>query len=311
VLPVFHLHGLGVALYGSLLAGSALVFHERFDAARVLDEAEAAGITLLMSVPTMLHRLVEAAAGRPGNPLAGLRAVVSGSAPLAPALFARFERRFGLAPVERYGMSETMMNTSNPVAGPCKPGRVGPPLPGVEIRLRDPDGGDAGRGPGEVQVRGPNVFAGYWRDPAASAEAFDGDWFRTGDLGRLDEDGYLELVGRSKEIVVSGGYNVSPLAVERALAAELDPRLEVEELAVAGVADAALGERVVAFVVPRPGHGEGEAWQTLQEALRRRAEEALPRYAQPREYRLCEALPRNALGKVERARLGDRQASGD
>ncbi len=310
VLPVFHLHGLGVALYGSLLAGNALVLHERFDPDRVLDEAASEAVTLLMAVPTMLHRLVDAAQRREGNALAGLRAVVSGSAPLAPALFARFRERFGLTPVERYGMSETMMNASNPVAGPNKPGSVGLPLPGVEIRLRRAeDGSDAGDGPGEVQVRGPNVFGGYWRDAEATAAAFDGAWFRTGDLGRFDEDGYLELVGRSKEIVVSGGYNISPSAVERALAAEADARLV--ELAVAGVADAELGERIVVFAVPRAGHERGTPWETLVEDLRRRAEQQLPRYAQPREYRACTALPRNALGKLERARLSNRQASGE
>jgi malonyl-CoA/methylmalonyl-CoA synthetase len=308
VLPVFHLHGLGVALYGSLHVGSALVFHERFDAARVLVEAAPSGATLLMAVPTMLHRLLEAAPPG-GDPLAGLRAVIVGSAALAPALFERFRARFGLAPVERYGMSETGMITSNPLAAP-RPGRVGPPLPGVALRLRDPEtGADAGRGPGEVQVRGPNVFAGYWRDEAATRAAFDGDWFRTGDLGTLGDDGALALVARVKELIVTGGYNVSPLAVERALEGEGDPR--VAELAVAGVPDDDLGERVVAFVVPAPQ--AAASWPALEAALRARAEAGLPRYARPRTYLRVAALPRNALGKLLRGALarGAAQATGE
>jgi len=307
VLPVFHLHGLGVALYGSLAVGSTLVFHERFDPLRVLREAGPARATLLMAVPTMLRRLVEAAASMPGNPLAGLRAVISGSAPLPPALFRRFRERFGLEPVERYGMTETMMNASNSVAESRTPGSVGWPLPGVEIGLRDPQtGADAGAGPGEVWIRGPNVFAGYWRDPEATRAAFDREgWFRTGDLGLRDEAGRLHLTGRVKEIILTGGYNVSPVAVEEALAGEEDP--DVVELAVAGVADPDLGERVVAFVVP----GAEADWQALTGRLAARAEARLPRYARPRHYLRRDALPRGPLGKVERGRLADVQGGGE
>jgi len=306
VLPVFHLHGLGVALYGSLRVGGVLILHERFDAERVLREAGPAGVTLLMAVPTILHRLVKAAPAHGAGALAGLRAVISGSAPLAPALFERFRQCFGLEPLERYGMSETLMNASNPLRGVRKPGSVGPPLAGVEIELRDPrSGASAGRGPGEVWVRGPNVFRGYWRDPEASAAAFADGWFRTGDLGRLDEDGYLFLVGRAKELIVTGGYNVSPAAVEQALGAEGDPR--IAELAVAGVPDPDLGERVVAFAVAAaPGE-----WPAIETALRARAEASLPRYARPRAYVRVERLPRNALGKLERSRLRDAQATGE
>jgi malonyl-CoA/methylmalonyl-CoA synthetase len=307
VLPVFHLHGLGVALYGSLRVGSALVFHERFDPERVLAEAGPAGATLLMAVPTMLGRVL-AAAPASGNPLAGLRAVICGSAGLPPVLFERFRARFGIAPVERYGMSETMMIASNPLASP-RPGSVGLPLPGVELRLRDPaTGADAGLGPGEVQVRGPNVFAGYWRDAAATRAAFDAGWFRTGDLGALDAEGRLALVGRVKELIITGGTNVSPIAVERALEAESDPR--IAELAVAGVPDPDLGERVVAFVVPAPG---AESFAALESALRARADAGLPRQARPRAYRRVAALPRNTLGKVLRAELAraDAQLTGE
>ncbi|UCE85867.1 MAG: AMP-binding protein, partial [Deltaproteobacteria bacterium] len=227
VLPVFHLHGLGVALYGSLWVGNPIHVHDRFDPERILREAFEQRITLLMSVPTMLHRLVEAATSEPGRALAGLRLVVCGSAPLAPALFARFRDRFGLAPVERFGMTETVMNTSNPVRGPRKAGSVGFPLPGVELVLRDAEtGADAGPGPAEVCVRGPNVFGGYWHDASATRAAFyPGGWFRTGDLGTLDADGSLRLVGRIKEIIVTAGYNVSPAAVEAVLSAEGDPRV--------------------------------------------------------------------------------------
>jgi malonyl-CoA/methylmalonyl-CoA synthetase len=305
VLPVFHLHGLGVALYGSLLAGSVLVFHERFDPERVLRDAAARNASLLMAVPTMLGRLLEVAPDA-DNPLAGLRLVISGSAPLAPDLFERFRRRFGHAPVERYGMTETGMNASNPADGERKPGSVGPPVPGVVLRLCDPDGRIV-RDEGEVCVRGPNVFAGYWRDAEATRAAFRDGWFRTGDLGRFDTDGYLVLTGRAKELIVTGGYNVSPLAVERALAAPEVPG--VRELAVAGVPDADLGERVAAFVVPTD---EGEAdWPGVEAALRARAEAALARYSRPRTYVRLTALPRNALGKLERNRLRDAQATGE
>lgn len=302
VLPVYHLHGLGLALYGSLLVGNAIVFHEKFVAERVLREAAEQGITMLMAVPTILHRLVEAA--RTGNPLQELRLVISGSAPLSADLFARFERRFGLVPVERYGMTETLMNTSNPVSGPRKPGSVGPTLPGTELRLRDPrSGADCGTGPGEIWVRGPNVFQGYWCDEVANREAFDEGWFRTGDLGILDEDGYVFLTGRAKELIVTGGFNVSPLAVEQALGAERDAR--IAELGIASVGDVDLGERVVAFVVLAPGQAGAHA--EIEASLRARAEAALPRYARPREYRWVVALPRNALGKLQRAQFASAQ----
>jgi malonyl-CoA/methylmalonyl-CoA synthetase len=304
VLPVFHLHGLGVALYGSLWVGNPVRFHERFDAERVLREVPRDRTTLLMAVPTLLHRLVEVATPEQGGALASLRLLVSGSAPLPPSLFSRFRDRFGIAPVERFGMTETCMNTSNPLRGLRKAGSVGLPLPGVELSLRDPEtGAGAGRGPGEVCLRGPNVFRGYWRDPDATRGAFhEGAWFRSGDLGSLDADGGLRLVGRLKEIIVSGGYNVSPLAVEEALT-ERDPR--VAELAVAGLPDADLGERVVAFVVVADGHAE--AWETLIAELKLRAEDRLPRYARPRAYRRIERVPRNALGKVERTALSRAQ----
>ncbi len=301
VLPVFHLHGLGVALYGSLRAGNPLVFHERFDPQRVLAEAGPTGIRLLMAVPTMLHRLVQAA-GEPSRALAGLRAVISGSAALPPPLFARFRETFGLEPVERYGMSETVMNASNPVGGARKAGSVGPPLPGVEVGLRGLDGADAGDGPGELWVRGPNVFGGYWEDPEATAAAFAGEWFRTGDLGRRDADGYLFLTGRVKELIVTGGYNVSPVAVEAALEAESEA--VVRELAVGSLPDPDLGERVAAFVVT----SDAADWAALVERLHARAAAKLPRYARPREYRRLATLPRTAMGKVQRARLADAQA---
>jgi malonyl-CoA/methylmalonyl-CoA synthetase len=305
VLPVFHLHGLGVALYGSLWVGNAIRFHDRFDAGRVLREAAEHRPTLLMTVPTMLHRLVEAATPEQGRALASLRLVVCGSAPLVPSLFARFRDRFGFVPVERFGMTETVMNTSSPVRGARKAGSVGVPLPGVEVSLRDPEAGTpAGRGPAEVCVRGPNVFRGYWQDDDATGRAFyAGGWFRTGDIGNFDADGSLRLVGRVKEIIVTGGYNVSPLAVEAALAAESDPR--IDELAVGAVPDPDLGEKIVVFVVA--ADTSEAAWDRLLADLRQRAEARLPRHAQPRGYRRIDRVPRNAMGKVQRARLASAQ----
>jgi malonyl-CoA/methylmalonyl-CoA synthetase len=217
--------------------------------------------------------------------LGALRLCVSGSAPLPPALFERLAERSGQRVLERYGMSETLMNVSNPHDGERRPGTVGLPLPGVELRLSDE---------GEVLLRGPNVFSGYWRDPEASAAAFDPDgWFPSGDLGRLDERGYLRIEGRSKELVITGGYNVHPREVEEVLQAHP----AVAEVAVTGTPSQEWGEVVTAWVVPagRP--------PTPEELLAFAAERLAP-YKRPRLVRFLDALPRNALGKVQRHELG-------
>jgi malonyl-CoA/methylmalonyl-CoA synthetase len=279
-LPLFHVHGLGVGLHGTLLAGASAVLLPRFEVGAVLDAARDHQATLFFGVPTMYTRL--AASPRAGE-LARLRLCVSGSAPLAPSVFERLAERAGQRVLERYGMTETIMNVSNPCDGERRPGTVGLPLPGVELRLA---GGDQG----EVLLRGPNVFSGYWENPEATAEAFDpGGWFRTGDLGSFDERGYLRIEGRSKELIITGGYNVHPREVEELLLEHPG----VAEAAVVGTPSEEWGEQVTAFVVPAdPAAPPG------REELLAFAAERLAGFKRPRSLHYVEALPRNALGKV-------------
>src|SRR5579884_292699 len=283
-LPLFHVHGLGVGVNGSLCAGASLILRPRFDPDDLTRHCVEGGATLLFGVPTMYRRLLDEGLARR---LAGLRLLVSGSAPLPALLAERIAAETGQMPLERYGMTETVMLTSNPHDGPRKPGSVGFQLPGVDLRLaRD----------GEVQVRGPNVIAGYWDpgrpDCARVDDAFTADgWFRTGDIGELDGDGYLRLVGRSKELIISGGHNVHPREVEEALA----EHPAVREVAVVGRPSQRWGEEVTAVVVAeRPV----EPAELLAHARRR-----LAPYKVPKRVEFTDALPRNALGKVVRGRL--------
>jgi malonyl-CoA/methylmalonyl-CoA synthetase len=275
-LPLFHIHGLGNGLHGTLLAGGSAVLLPRFEPGGLLDAARVHGATVLFGVPTMYARL--AASPRVGE-LRALRLLVSGSAPLPPTLFDRLAEATGRRVLERYGMTETMMNVSNPHDGERRPGTVGLPLPGVELRL---DGA-------EILVRGPNVFPGYWRNPAATAEAFaPGGWFRTGDLGTLDERGYLRIEGRGKELIITGGYNVYPREVEELLL----EHPAVAEVAVVGTPSEEWGETVAAFVVPAVGE------RPDPDELLRFAADRLAPFKRPRILRFVDALPRNALGKV-------------
>jgi len=220
---------------------------------------------------------------------------VSGSAPLLPRTHEAFAERTGHHILERYGATEAMVMTTNPLDGERRPGSVGPALPGVSVRIgaspADVDGDD---GAGPVEVAGPSVFTGYWRRPDLHDETFTPDgWYRTGDVGRLDEDGYLHLVGRSKDLIISGGLNVYPKEVEDAL----DALAGVDESAVVGVPDADFGEAVVAVVVAEPGG-------TLDEALiRAELRTRLAAFKVPKRVVLVEALPRNVMGKVEKHRL--------
>jgi malonyl-CoA/methylmalonyl-CoA synthetase len=276
-LPLFHVHGLGVGLIGSLCAGSAVVLRPRFEAGDVADHAGQA--SMFFGVPTMYTRL---ARNGQAQALASLRLLVSGSAPLPHELAAQVAEQAGQLPLERYGMTETMMLSSNPYDGARKPGTVGFPLPGVEMRLRD----------GEVQVKGPNVMSGYRDRPEETAEAFTADgWFRTGDLGEVDDDGYLRLAGRSKELIITGGYNVHPREVEEVLATHPD----VREVAVSGRPSPTWGEEVTAFVVARR--------EVRPETLREHAAQELAPYKVPKQIEFIEELPRNAMGKVVRGKL--------
>ena len=282
-LPLFHIHGLGVGLHGTLLTGASAVLLPRFDPDAVLDAVAAHDATLFFGVPTMHARL--AGSSRLGE-LARLRLCVSGSAPLPPAIFDRLAQGSGHRVLERYGMTETGMNVSNPYDGERRPGTVGFPLPGVELRLA---------GDGEVQLRGPNVFGGYRGRPDATAAAFTGDgWFKTGDIGEHDPDGYLRLVGRARELIITGGLNVYPREVE-------DVLLEhpgVGEVAVAGMPDDEWGEVVTAWVVPAPATPPPEEAELASFAADR-----LARFKCTRRVVLVERLPRNALGKILRHEL--------
>lgn len=284
-LPLFHMHGLGVGLHGSLLVGGTIVLLDRFDVDAVLDAARDHEATMFFGVPTMYHRL--AASSRVAE-LARLRLCVSGSAPLSAALHRALQTAAGVRVLERYGMTETVMLVSNPYDGERRAGTVGSPLPGVELRLAQGDHG-------EIEVRGPNVFAGYWNRPEATGASFTDDgWFRTGDLGEVDPDGYVRIVGRSKELIISGGFNVYPREVEDVLAEH--PALA--EVAVAGRPSSEWGEEVVAFVVVRDGQPAPEVGE-----LREWARDRLAAYKLPRRVVVIDALPRNALGKVVKGEL--------
>jgi malonyl-CoA/methylmalonyl-CoA synthetase len=285
-LPVFHTHGLFVAVNVALLAGTTMIYMARFDADAVIAALPQA--TAMMGVPTFYTRLLDDPRFE-GVDRSRMRLFISGSAPLLAGTHEAFRARTGHAILERYGMTETVMITSNPRGGE-RPGTVGRPLPGVDVRL----GEGTIDGVGPVEVRGPSVFSGYWRRPELSATEFTPDgWFRTGDLGRLDADGYLHLVGRSKDLVITGGLNVYPKEVE----AVLDALPGVQESAVVGLPDADFGEAVVAVVVPEPG-------ATLSpEGLRTAARAHLAAFKVPKQVHLVEALPRNAMGKVEKTVL--------
>ena len=294
-LPIFHVHGLFVALHCALLSRARILFLARFDAAEVCALLPRA--TVFMGVPTYYTRLlVRAEFTR--ELCDGIRLFVSGSAPLLPETFEEFHRRTGHLILERYGMTETNMNTSNPLAGPRLPGTVGLPLPRVEVRVADSmDQPLAINAVGEIQIRGPNVFAGYWHRPEVFRACFTEDgFFRTGDLGFLGANGYLSLVGRSKDLIISGGYNVYPKEVEDCINC-----LEgVHESAVIGMPHPDFGEAVMAIVVPRQGAIiDGASMPAL---LRH----TLASYKLPKLVVTAEELPRNSMGKVQKNVLRER-----
>ncbi len=286
-LPLFHMHGLGVGVHGTLVAGASAVIVAKFSPDAVLDAAHRETATMLFGVPTMWVRLLDSP--RVAE-MAELRLCVSGSAALSPEVWEGLRDRAGQEIVERYGMTETVMNISNPLNGERKPGSVGLALPGVEVRL-DHQGDD---GVGEIVLRGPNVFGGYWNRPDANEEALTDDgWFRSGDLGRFDADGYVTIVGRSKDLIISGGYNVYPRDVEDVLRAHP----AIADASVIGEPSAEWGETVTACVVVRDGH------TITGEDVLAFCSTHLAGYQRPRRIVFVEEFPRNALGKVVKTEL--------
>ena len=290
-LPLYHQHGLG-GLHTALIAGGTVHIRSKFSAADLVRAASDTRASALFAVPTIYQALLDA--GTPTGGLRSLRLAVCGSAPLSPALADRLPGVLGRLPLIRYGTTESGLDVSNPVADP-RGDTIGVPLPGVLARIRATDGAADPGADGEIQVRGPQVFAGYWNDPAATQAAFTPDgWFRTGDIGAVDQAiGHLVIRGRSKEMIITGGLNVYPREVEIAL--ESHP--SVAEAAVAGVPDERWGERVTAWVVPADGCGFDEA------ALIAYARTLLAGYKCPKRVFPLTALPRNQLGKIVRSAL--------
>ena len=289
-LPIFHTHGLFVATNVTLAAGSSMIFMPKFDLDQIIGRMPEA--STMMGVPTFYTRLLDDT--RFTKDLAAhMRLFVSGSAPLLAETHVQFEKRTSHRILERYGMTETNMNTSNPFDGERRAGTVGFALPGVELKITDPDtgaplpDGDIG----QIEVRGPNVFKGYWQMPEkTAAELREDGFFITGDLGKIDEDGYLHIVGRNKDLIISGGYNIYPKEIELVL----DDQPGVLESAVVGVPHPDFGETVLGVIVPE--NGATPDTEALMDAIR----QALARFKHPRELVIVDELPRNTMGKVQK-----------
>lgn len=297
-LPIFHTHGLFVATNVTLASGASMIFLPSFDVNEVMEALPRS--TAMMGVPTFYIRLLkEAHFNR--ELVAHMRLFISGSAPLSADIHREFSARTGHAILERYGMTETNMNTSNPYDGERIAGTVGMPLPGVSIRIADPETGAVlPQGDiGVIEIAGPNVFQGYWHMPEKTAAEFRGDHFISGDLGFIDANGYVSIVGRAKDLIISGGYNIYPAEVENAL----DELAQVRESAVIGVAHPDMGEGIVAVVVPaKPGFADADA---LKAALA----DSLARFKQPRVIAFVDELPKNTMGKVQKTILRDQYAA--
>lgn len=293
-LPIFHAHGLFVACHTALLSGARMIWMAKFDRADILRQLPNA--TVFMGVPTFYTRLLDDE-GFDAKLVRDMRLFTSGSAPLLAETFEAFKARTGLAILERYGMTETGMNTSNPYDGERRAGTVGFPLPGVEARVMNAEGRELPQGEiGDLQVRGPNVFSGYWRMAEKTAEEFaEGGWFKTGDVALVDADGYVHLVGRAKDLIISGGYNVYPKEIESLI----DDMAEVDESAIVGVAHRDFGEAGVAVVVLNKGATLDEA------ALLARLKDRIANYKVPKRAFFVESLPRNTMGKVQKNLLRD------
>jgi len=297
-LPIFHTHGLFVATNVTLASGASIIFQSAFNVEDVLDALPRA--TAMMGVPTFYIRLLKEARFTAEH-VAHMRLFISGSAPLSADIHREFSTRTGHAILERYGMTETNMNTSNPYDGERIAGTVGLPLPGVSIRIADPETGVVlPQGEiGVIEIAGPNVFQGYWQMPEKTAAEFREGYFISGDLGLIDANGYVSIVGRAKDLIISGGYNIYPAEVENAL----DELSQVRESAVIGVPHPDMGEGIIAVVVPAvSGFRDGAA---LKAALA----DNLARFKQPRVIAFVEELPKNTMGKVQKTVLREEFAT--
>ena len=279
-LPLFHVHGLGNGLHCWLMSGCRMRLLERFDRETALAEFQDFRPTLFFGVPTIYVRLLDFPEDAAREIGAGMRLFVSGSAPLSVQTFELFRARFGHAILERYGMSETLMNIGNPYIGERRPGTVGFPFPGVSVRLHN----------GEIHLKGPNVFAGYWR---REASAFVEGWFPTGDLAEISADGYYTLTGRKSDLIISSGYNIYPREIEEFL----EEQPEVAEAAVRSAPDPARGEIPVAYIVLKAPVDTAD--------LESRCRKNLAAFKIPRAFHIVERLPRNALGKIQKHLLGE------
>ncbi len=298
-LPLFHIHGLFVAAHGALMNGSKMIFLSKFDSASVIHHLPRS--TIFMGVPTYYVRLLSDPQFDRST-CEKIRLFVSGSAPLLTETFDDFKQRTGHTILERYGMSETGMLTSNPYEGNRKAGTVGPALPGVSVRIVTTQGTHCAVDEiGDIQVKGPNVFQGYWQMPEKTAEEFTSDrYFKTGDVGRMDNEGYISIVGRSKDLIISGGYNVYPKEIESVI----DELPGVLESAVIGIAHPDFGEAVTAVIVPRDGYklSETDIIAVLKEKI--------ANFKVPKHVHVVEELPRNTMGKVQKNLLREKFSAG-
>lgn len=295
-LPIFHTHGLFVAINVTLMAGASMIFLNGFDLDKILSHLPRS--TVMMGVPTFYKRMLSSPLLSRGL-VHNMRLFISGSAPLSPEIHTEFDVRTGHAILERYGMTETNMNTSNPFEGARRPGTVGFPLPGIEIRIADPMSGKSlAQGEvGVIEIRGPNVFKGYWHMPEKTKAEFRSDgFFISGDLGLIDTHGYLNIVGREKDLIISGGYNVYPAEVENAL----DAIPQVSESAVIGLPHPDFGEGVTAVIALNPGK------KLERDFVRKELSGQLAKYKIPKDIIIVKDLPRNKMGKVQKALLRDR-----
>jgi malonyl-CoA/methylmalonyl-CoA synthetase len=288
-LPLFHVHGLANGLQVWLISGCRMRLLERFDHSSAAAEFQDFRPTLFYGVPTVYTRLLDTPVETAREIGGRMRLFVSGSAPLPAQVFQDFHKLFGHYILERYGMTETLMNISNPYMGERRAGTVGMPMPGVSVRLLDSEGKPVADGKtGEIYVRGPNVFSGYWNRADATSETFAGDYFRTGDLAARSVDGYYTLQGRRSDLIISGGYNIYPREIEEFLE-ELE---SVAEAAVAGVPDEVRGEVPVAYVVPK-GDPDMPGWENA-------CRSSLASFKVPRKFIVVDKLPRTALGKIQK-----------